>query len=180
MTPPLRGKALTTPQQPPLTRPLFFHSSYKRQIVVDDQAVVLEILDTAGQDEFTAMQSQWISFGNAFIILYDVTRRASFDRIGNFHSKILMVKDCDPKNQPPVVLLGNKVDLEQNRQISTHEGNEAAKKIGATFFETSALQDTNITEAFVEITRQIRVHYGLTENSTSGGKSQKKSFCVLL
>ena len=152
--------------------------------MVDDEAVVLEILDTAGQDEFTAMQSQWISFGNAFIILYDVTKRASYDRARNFHHKILMVNDCDQKSQPPIILLGNKIDLVEQREIRTEEGEELAKEIGATFFETSALTDTNITEAFFEITRQIRTHYGLnpepSHDSNKPKKEKKGGFCTLL
>merc|ERR1712137_744216 len=161
-------------------------SNYKRQIVVDDQAVILEILDTAGQDEFTAMQSQWISFGNAFVLLYDITKRASFDRTKNFHHKICMVKDCDTKKQPPIVLLGNKVDLEEQREVATEEGEELAKELNATFFETSALSNTNISEAFIELTRQIRVYYGLNapasgENKEGDDKKKaKKGLCILL
>merc|ERR1712137_1087323 len=147
-------------------------SSYKRQIVVDDRAVILEILDTAGQDEFTAMQSQWISFGNAFVILYDVTKRASFDRTKNFHHKIPMVKDCDQKKQPPIILLGNKIDLEDQREVSTAEGEDLANQLGATFFETSALTNTNISEAFHELTRRIRVYYGLGEQRNAEGTDQ--------
>uniref|UniRef100_A0A7S4II12 Uncharacterized protein n=1 Tax=Vannella robusta TaxID=1487602 RepID=A0A7S4II12_9EUKA len=160
-------------------------SNYKRQIVVDDQAVILEILDTAGQDEFTAMQSQWISFGNAFVLLYDITKRASFDRTKNFHHKINMVKDCDVRNQPPIVLLGNKVDLEDQREVSTEEGEELAKELKATFFETSALANTNISEAFIELTRQIRVYYRLNVLVPENGekaetKKAKKGLCILL
>ena len=162
------------------------YSNYKIQVVVDDKAVLLEILDTAGQDEFTAMQSQWISFGNAFAILYDVTKRASFDRTKNFHHKILMVKDCDQKKQPPIVLIGNKIDLEDQREVSTAEGEELAAQLDAIFFETSARTNTNITEAFHELTRRIRVYYGLGEQRNAEGTDQPKvkpkkgGLCILL
>lgn len=133
------------------------------------------------------MQSQWISFGNAFIIIYDVTKRASYDRARNFHHKILMVNDCDQKSQPPIILLGNKIDLVDQREIRTEEGEQLAAEIGATFFETSALTDTNITEAFVEITRQIRKHYGLNPEPSQNAnadkepkKPKKGGFCTLL
>lgn len=162
------------------------NSNYKRQIVVDEQAVILEILDTAGQDEFTAMQSQWIAFGNAFVILYDVTKRESLSRAKNFHHKIMMVNDCDTSSQPPITLLGNKIDLEDQREVQTEEGESLAKEISATFFETSALTNTNISEAFIDITRKIRVHYGLNTNASTGsskegkGERKKKGLCTLL
>ena len=165
-------------------------SSYKRQIVVDNAAVLLEILDTAGQDEFTAMQSQWISFGEAFVLIYDITKRISYERIPHIYRRITMVKDCDQSKPPPVVLLGNKTDLAEHREVSTAEGMQLAKQINAIFFETSALNNTNITEAFVELTRAIRKHYGIvttggsTENPAGGEpqttKKIKKSLCTLL
>lgn len=156
---------------------------------MDDQAVILEILDTAGQDEFTAMQSQWIAFGNAFVILYDVTKRESYNRAKNFHHKILMVNDCDTKTQPPITLLGNKIDLEDQREVNTEEGESLAKQLNATFFETSALTNTNISEAFIDITRRIRVFYGLNEdtntqttanNSATTKPKPSRRLCIIL
>ena len=130
------------------------------------------------------MQSQWISFGNAFVVLYDITKRTSFDRVKTFHSKILMVKDCDVKTQPPIIVVGNKTDLEDEREVSTEEGQQAALSLGATFFETSALKNTNISETFIEIIRQIRVYYDLNGSGEQANPvdaiKKKKSFCTML
>jgi len=131
-------------------------SSYRQQFMVDDQIAVLDILDTAGQEEYTALQSQWIRSGEGFVLLYSITERSTFDEVEKFRTKILNVKDVSSENSPPIVLVGNKADLADAREVSTNEGQELAKIMACDFFEASAKTRLNVQESFFQLVRRIR------------------------
>ncbi len=63
--------------------------------MIDQEAAILDILDTAGQEEYTTMQDQWMREGKGFLLVYSVTSRVSFDEISTFKDKILRAKDVD-------------------------------------------------------------------------------------
>jgi len=131
-------------------------SSYRQQFMIDDQIAMLDILDTAGQEEYTALQSQWIRSGEGFVLLYSITDRSSFEEVERFRSKILNVKDVSSTKAPPIVLVGNKADLQDLREVSTSEGQELAKIFNCDFFEASAKTRTNVQESFFQLVRRIR------------------------
>ncbi|CAH2005292.1 unnamed protein product [Acanthoscelides obtectus] len=80
--------------------------SYTKQCVIDDIPAKLDILDTAGQEEFSAMREQYMRSGEGFLLVFSVTERSSFDEIYKFHRQILRVKDRD---EFPMLMVGNKV-----------------------------------------------------------------------
>ncbi|KAG0778963.1 hypothetical protein G6F21_012777 [Rhizopus arrhizus] len=65
-----------------------FVDSYRKQVVIDDQPCVLEVLDTAGQEEYTALRDQWIRDGEGFLLVYSITSRSTFERIERFRNQI--------------------------------------------------------------------------------------------
>ncbi|XP_015762605.1 PREDICTED: ras-like protein RAS2 [Acropora digitifera] len=90
--------------------------SYRKQCVIDERVAHLDILDTAGQEEFSAMREQYMRNGEGFLLVFSVTDRASFQEIQTtFHPQILRVKD---RSEFPMILVGNKSDLEQERTVS--------------------------------------------------------------
>lgn len=93
--------------------------SYRKQVTIDDETCLLDILDTAGQEEYSAMRDQYMRTGQGFLLVYAITSRSSFDEIAAFRDQILRVKD---KDKVPMYLVGNKCDLEQERQVTTGEG----------------------------------------------------------
>jgi GTPase KRas protein len=127
--------------------------SYRKQVTIDDQAALLDILDTAGQEEFSSMQDQWMRDGRGFLIVYNITSAASFDEVSVLYEKILRTKDVD---SVPVVLAGNKADLKNQRAVDYEKGAELAKQWDAPFFETSAKIKLNNEACFFELVRQIR------------------------
>jgi len=127
--------------------------SYRKQMVIDDEACMLEILDTAGQEELTALRDQWIRGAEGFIIVYSITSQSSFEQASQFRQQILRVHDVD---EMPMILVGNKCDLEHLRQVSTSEGKDLAKSFGAEFLEASAKNRTNIEEVFLNVVRSVR------------------------
>ena len=87
--------------------------------MIDDEVALLDVLDTAGQEEYSAMREQYMRTGEGFLLVYSITSRNSFDEILTFHQQILRVKD---KDYFPVVIVANKCDLESERQVSSAEG----------------------------------------------------------
>merc|ERR1712130_713813 len=88
-----------------------------------------------------------------FLCTYSITSRSSFDEITSFREQVLRVKD---ENTVPMVLVGNKCDLNEERRVSTTEGQDLAKSFGCSLFETSAKARINVEEAFYELVREIR------------------------
>merc|ERR1712159_497992 len=153
--------------------------SYRKQVTIDDETCILDILDTAGQEEYSAMRDQYMRTGQGFLIVYSIIARASFDEVASFRDQILRVKDAD---KVPMVICGNKVDLEADRQVSTVEGRDLAKSFGVPFMETSAKTRVNVEDSFYELVREIR-RSEAKKSAAKGGKgggAKKKGGCSIL
>ncbi|KAI0032503.1 ras protein [Vararia minispora EC-137] len=129
--------------------------SYRKQCVIDDEVALLDILDTAGQEEYRAMLEHYFRPGEGFLLVYSVAERNTFTEISEFHEQILRVKD---KDSFPCVIVANKCDLEFERQVQKSEGRELARRLNCRFIETSAKLRLNVDEAFAELVREIRRH----------------------
>ncbi|KAF9380086.1 Ras GTPase, partial [Podila verticillata] len=129
--------------------------SYRKQCVIDDEVALLDVLDTAGQEES----------GEGFLLVYSITSRNSFEEISTFYQQILRVKD---KDFFPIILVANKCDLESERQVSTHEGRELAKQFSSRLIETSAKQRINVDESFYNLVREIRRFNKDTHSQSQG------------
>ncbi|KAF3430435.1 hypothetical protein E2986_01196 [Frieseomelitta varia] len=127
--------------------------SYQQQAVIDGEAALLDILDTAGQVEFTAMRDQYMRCGEGFMICYSVTDRRSFQEALEYRKLITRVR---ANEDIPLVLVGNKFDLQRQRKVSTEEGKALAEQLGCPFYETSAALRQFIDDAFYSLVRQIR------------------------
>jgi len=144
--------------------------SYRRQCGIDGETALLDVLDTAGQEEYSAMREQYMRNGEGFLLVYSITSRNSFDEINTFYQQIRRVKDRDFF---PMVLIANKCDLEQERQVSSQEGRDLAKSFSCTFIETSAKQRINVDEAFYNVVREIR-RFNREVGGTAGGNTSGK------
>ena len=91
--------------------------------------------------------------GQGFICVYAITSRNSFDEITTFREQIKRAKD---KDKLPMVLIGNKCDLETERQVTTSEGQDLAKSWGCPFLESSAKTRVNVDESFFALVREVR------------------------
>jgi GTPase KRas len=132
---------------------IFLINKKNRQVVIDNELCRLEILDTAGQEEFLALREQWIRESDAFLIVYSITSRSSFDNLNSFFDQVERVKDSD---YVPIILVGNKVDLENKREVSKEEAQIFAVERQVQYFETSAKTRINVEEAFFQIVRLAR------------------------
>jgi len=151
--------------------------SYRRSVNIDDDNSLLDILDTAGQEEYSAMRDQYMRTGEGFLMVYSITARTSFEEIASFREQILRVKDAD---KVPVVLVGNKSDLERDREVSIHEGKELAKSFECPFLETSARTRVNVEECFFELVREIRKAKIENTGKMEGKGKKGKRKCIIL
>ncbi|EGU79400.1 hypothetical protein H9Q69_007974 [Fusarium xylarioides] len=145
--------------------------SYRKQVVIDSQPCMLEVLDTAGQEEYTALRDQWIRDGEGFVLVYSISSRSSFTRIKRFHHQIQRVKEscasspsypgspisaANPQLPVPIMLVGNKSDRVTEREVSTQEGHALARELGCEFVEASAKNCINVEKAFYDVVRILR------------------------
>ncbi|KAF2753587.1 ras-domain-containing protein [Pseudovirgaria hyperparasitica] len=167
--------------------------SYRKQVQIDGQSCMLEVLDTAGQEEYTALRDQWIRDGEGFVLVYSISSRASFARIQRFHSQIQRVKESSLSSSPtypgsplsatapgsssfgpaPVMLVGNKCDRVTEREVSTQEGSAMARDLGCAFVEASAKNCVNVEKAFYDVVRQLRSQRHTSSGRSDGYKSHK-------
>jgi GTPase KRas protein len=146
--------------------------SYRKQVVLDGQTAMLEILDTAGQEEYTALRDQWIRDGEGFILVYSITSRSSFSRIRTYYEQIQRVKEDDEGFS--VVIVGNKSDRNAERVVSTDDGRALARELNSGFFEASAKLNVNIENAFFDCVRACRIQRngGQVEQPADTGAAQ--------
>ncbi|XP_006835160.1 PREDICTED: GTP-binding protein Rit2 [Chrysochloris asiatica] len=127
--------------------------AFKLKCLIDCSMANFNVLNTYGTAEFTAMREQYMRGGEGFIICYSITDRQSFQEAAKFKELIFQVRHT---YEIPLVLVGNKIDLEHFRQVSTEEGLSLAQEYNCAFFETSAALRFCIDDAFHGLVREIR------------------------
>jgi len=147
--------------------------SYRKQVEIDGTQCMLEILDTAGTEQFTAMRDLYMPNGQGFVLVYSIIAQSTFNDLPDLREQILRVKD---KDEVPMVLVGNKCDLQDQRVITTEQGQELARKFGCSFLEASAKKRINVDEIFHDLIRQINK----ISPPPKSGKDKKRGACSIL
>lgn len=146
--------------------------SYRKQLTVDDEEVLLDIFDTAGQEDFSAVRDQYMRTGDGFLCVYSITLTSSFTEVKTFYEHILRVKDVD---KIPFVCVGNKCDLENERKVTKEEGEKLARDLQCHWMETSAKTKVNVRECFIQLVQDIRSYQAVVneQNETQDDQSQE-------
>ena len=126
--------------------------NYRTSKNINGTIYILDILDTCGQEEYSAMTDQYIRMSDGFAVVYSIAYRSSFLEVENRIEQIHRVKDNE---SAPIVLVGNKCDLEDERQVSTEEGEDLADKYGIPFLETSAKTNHNVDKMFETLVCEV-------------------------
>jgi len=151
--------------------------SYRKNVEVDGVQYLLEILDTAGTEQFTAMRDLYMKDGQGFVLVYSIIAQSTFSDLQDIRDQIVRVKD---KEDFPSVLVGNKCDLEDQRVITKQDGQNLAQKFNnCSFFEASAKNSINIKELFYDLVRQMTRYFGGPKKPTPGQTTPKRG-CALL
>lgn len=124
---------------------------YRHDTMIDGVGpCIVEILDTAGTEQFASMRQLYISNCKAFALVYSIDDRSSFDETLDLYQQIL--SSVNSPAEVTVMLIGNKCDLEHRREVERSEGKQAARDMGnCPFMETSAMDGTNVQEFFVKL-----------------------------
>ncbi|XMA15972.1 hypothetical protein WAI453_008763 [Rhynchosporium graminicola] len=127
--------------------------SYRKQVEVDGRQCMLEILDTAGTEQFTAMRELYMKTGQGFLLVFSITSQSSLAELSELRDQIIRIKDDE---NVPIVIVGNKSDLEEDRVVTRSRAFAVSQSWGnAPYYETSARRRANVDEVFVDLCRQI-------------------------
>ena len=158
--------------------------SYRKQIEIDGRVCLLDVLDTAGQDEYSALRDQYMRTGQAFIMVYDITNYNTFAQLEELAQQLCRTLDADNLHRFPIVVAGNKVDLDSQRQVTLSEGQQFALRHGAKFLEVSAKTRINVDETFAEVVRRYRVLHAPkptpSDSSSKKGKRSRPQRCSIM
>ncbi|XP_063077574.1 ras-related protein Rab-37-like isoform X1 [Engraulis encrasicolus] len=121
-------------------------------VTVDELKVKLQIWDTAGQERFRSVTHAYYRDAQALLLLYDITRKSSFDNIRAWLTEIHEYAQKDVV----IMLLGNKADMAAERVIKHEDGEKLAKEYGVPFMETSAKTGLNVELAFNAIAKELK------------------------
>jgi len=122
-----------------------------KKINLEGQRVTLAIWDTAGQERFHALGPIYYRDSHAAILVYDITDQDSFIKVQNWVKELRRILG----EKVTLAIVGNKTDLEKDRNVPVEEAVEYSKSVGATHFQTSAKANRGIEELFLEITQQL-------------------------
>jgi len=149
--------------------------SYRKKVVLDGQDSQIDILDTAGQEDYAAIRDNYFRSGEGFLCVFSITDRTSFDDTQEFRDQILRVKGVDSTTAKsiPFLLVGNKSDLEETRQVQVEEAQAFADKMEVKYVETSAKTRNNVDKVFFDLMRMI-TEMKEKENEISDAKVEKE------
>ncbi|XP_031486119.1 ras-related protein RABA1f-like [Nymphaea colorata] len=122
-----------------------------RSIRVDDKVLKAQIWDTAGQERYRAITSAYYRGAVGALVVYDVTRHVTFENVERWLKELRDHTDANIV----IMLVGNKADLRHLRAVSTEDGKSFAERESTYFMETSALESTNVENAFTDVLTQV-------------------------
>ena len=133
-----------------------FDYKFKNEKLKNGEEITVKIFDTAGQEKYRSLAANFLKKADGIILVYDITYKISFENLNKW------LKDINENAKGlPIILIGNKTDLEENREVSKEEGNEFAKKINEEieFYEASCKTGENIKEAIRFLVEKIYKKY---------------------
>ena len=138
----------------PTQRPTIGMDFLSKDLLIDQRHIKVQFWDTAGQEKYKSIANSYFKMSNGVILVYDVTRRDTFEKIGKWIETIRTHAVSDVR----ILLVGNKIDLEENREVTVEEGRNYAKEQGVYFWETSGKTnpDNCVTMAFNLVVEECR------------------------
>ena len=137
-----------------------------RTIPIGDVKIKAQIWDTAGQERFRTITTAYYRGAQGILLVYDVTNKTTFNNVVNW---IRQLKSHASENVT-IILVGNKCDLTDNREVTYNEGKEKADSYNCKFFETSAKTGFSVEDTFMELMKTV--HYGSLNQSTDFSKEK--------
>ncbi|GBE88442.1 Ras-related protein [Sparassis crispa] len=147
---------------------------YTCNMVIDGVPCVLDILDTPGMEQFTALNEGYIKGGRGFLLVFSLTQEASLKDVDDIRQLIYQIKG---DKTVPIVVVGTKLDLTHEREVSRSTIQDLAMRWGLPFYETSAKRNWHVSIVFEDLVRQMRKRYPPGELSP---RKRKREECVVM
>uniref|UniRef100_A0A8C5T1W2 small monomeric GTPase n=1 Tax=Malurus cyaneus samueli TaxID=2593467 RepID=A0A8C5T1W2_9PASS len=156
--------------------------SYRKKVVLDGEEVQIDILDTAGQEDYAAIRDNYFRSGEGFLCVFSITELESFAATADFREQILRVKEDE---NVPFLLVGNKSDLEDKRQVSVEEAKNRADQWNVNYVETSAKTRANVDKVMTGLLILSHEFSGIKPGSEAHKRkrifvSRKRKCCLVL
>jgi len=148
--------------------------SYRKIVNADGEKCQLDILDTAGQEEY--MRDNYYRLGEGFLIVYSIIERSTFDAASRFYDHILQVKG---KEEVPIILVGSKCDLESDRDVPKEEGEALGKKWNCPFYETSSKTRVNVDDVFLALVRIVAKDKANNAGDAPSSNGDRPGCCLI-
>ena len=129
-----------------------------KTIEVDNKKIKMQIWDTAGQERFRTVIASYFKGSHGVLLIYDVTNKTSFKQLESW----LEIIENNASEDILKILIGNKIDLEEDREVTKEEGQSFANMHNIQFMETSAKMNTNVNEAF-EALAKIMMEFNVNQ-----------------
>jgi len=118
---------------------------------INDKTIKVELWDTAGQERFRNIAKNYFQSSDGFLIVYDITSKTSFEKLSFWNEQV----NLNAPEKTKYIIIGNKKDLEEKREVKTEEGENFAKNNKVKFYETSAKDGINVNEVFESLAKEI-------------------------
>ncbi|XP_067641574.1 ras-related protein Ral-a [Eurosta solidaginis] len=151
--------------------------SYRKKVVLDGEEVQIDILDTAGQEDYAAIRDNYFRSGEGFLCVFSITDDESFQATQEFREQILRVKNDE---SIPFLLVGNKCDLSDKRKVPLNECQTRAQQWQVPYVETSAKTRENVDKVFYDLIRDISSRKKQRQSDVRQLPKTKSHCCQLL
>ncbi len=144
-----------------------------KTMYLEDRTIRLQLWDTAGQERFRSLIPSYIRDSNVAVVVYDITNANSFHQTSKWVDSVRLERGSDVV----IMLVGNKTDLADKRQVTAKEGEDKAKELNVMFIETSAKGGYNVKQTFTQIASALPGMQGINNNNN---KEPVKEHAVIL
>ena len=149
---------------------------YKFYPIIFEEKIQVEIIDTAGQEDYQNFFDTWVQSSEGFLLVFSLTDKNTFNVVKKKYNKIISIKG---KNIP-VILIGNKKDLENEREVQFEEAKKYANEKNIEYIETSAITGEKCHEAFLEIVKKVYLNKYSVKDFTNEIIIKKKCCCSII
>lgn len=143
-------------------------NTFNKTVTMRGSQYELLLVDTAGQDEYTIFPAEYSVDVNGYVLVYSIDSPHSFEVCKNIHEKLMDLVGC----QVPIILVGNKTDLQTDRRVTHEQGKRLAEEMKAVFLETSAKENQNVEDIFTKVVGQME--------NVDGGQGPEGKNCIVM
>ncbi|KAI0788090.1 ras-domain-containing protein [Fomes fomentarius] len=148
---------------------------YELTVEYEGKRSQLEIIDTAGVEQFTGINESYIQRGVGFVLVFSLTQEASLKEVDRIRQQITQIKGGD--EDIPMVVVGTKMDLTGEREVSSQQMQELAVQWGLPFYETSAKKGWHVNEVFNHLLVRMRKRY---PDGQPKNRKRRRDQCVVM